>query len=259
MADGNKVTCVKGVIASDSQPPGSITAVGVITHSCDPPHRLSGSFRITVPQRNDVVIAAPWLLLVMNSMRGCIRRRCVVCGRTAALTRALRTNMQEEATGNDSASALSPNTPDRTTAPPPTRDRRHAHYDPGYDASIPLVPSLWWIAGMAALSFVVVASVALLAQLLAYRANALGTVLVPGLVAALLVFHITNGIRNRRKATARRLHAVCELNHHVRNGLQQIAAVTTVHSSGGCEEIQNAIDRIERILRDTTTEIRSED
>jgi hypothetical protein len=81
--------------------------------------------------------------------------------------------------------------------------------------------------------------------------------LIPAFVASLLMFHIANGIRNRRKATARRLHAICELNDHVRNGLQQIAAVTAVHAGGGYEEIQTAIGRIERILRDTTTEIRS--
>jgi hypothetical protein len=167
--------------------------------------------------------------------------------------------VREGKTGNDSDTPLSPNAADSGTALLPARDRRHTRDDPRFDASIPLVPSLWWIASMAALSFVVVASAALLIQLLVYRASALGTVLAPSLAAALLVFHITNGIRNRRKATARRLRAVCELNHHVRNGLQQIAAVTTVHSSGGYEEIQNAIDRIERILRDTTTEIRSED
>jgi hypothetical protein len=124
---------------------------------------------------------------------------------------------------------------------------------------MPFVPSLWWIAGMAALSFVVVASVVLLIQLLVYHATTLGNVLGSSSVAALLVFHITNGIRNRREATARRLSAISELNHHVRNGLQQIAAVTTVHASGGYEEIQSAIDRIERILRDCTTEIRSDD
>jgi hypothetical protein len=112
---------------------------------------------------------------------------------------------------------------------------------------------------MAALSFVIVAGVALLIQLLVYRAHGVGTVLVPAFVASLLMFHVANGLRNRRKATARRLHAVCELNDHVRNGLQQIAAVTSVHASGGSEDIQNAIDRIERILRDCTTQIRSDD
>jgi hypothetical protein len=127
------------------------------------------------------------------------------------------------------------------------------------DTCIPLVPTLWWIAGMAALSFASVASVASLIQLLVYRSSALSTVLVPAFVASLLMFHIANGIRNRRKATARRLHAICQLNAHVRNGLQQIAAVTAVHEGGGYEEIQSAIDRIERILRDTTTEIRSDD
>jgi hypothetical protein len=151
--------------------------------------------------------------------------------------------------------------PDRgvtaTVAPPV--ERRHNRSDPWLDTWIPLVPSLWWIAGMAVLSFAVVASVASLIQLLVYRASGLGTVLVPAFVASLLMFHIANGIRNRRKATARRLHAICELNDHVRNGLQQIAAVTTVHASGGYEEIQNAIDRIERILRDCTTTIRSDD
>jgi hypothetical protein len=118
---------------------------------------------------------------------------------------------------------------------------------------------MWWVAGMSMLSFVVVASVALLIQLLVYHANALGTVLVSGLVAGLLVFHITNGFRNRRKATERRLRAISELNHHVRNALQQIIAVTSIHASGGYQEIANAVDRIERILRDSTTEIRSED
>ena len=112
---------------------------------------------------------------------------------------------------------------------------------------------------MAVLSFAVVACAASLIQLLVYRTNALGSVLVPAFVASLLVFHIANGLRNRRQATARRLHAICELNDHVRNGLQQIAAVTTVHASGGYEEIQQAIDRIERILRDCTTTIRSDD
>jgi uncharacterized membrane protein YdbT with pleckstrin-like domain len=150
------------------------------------------------------------------------------------------------------------NKPDSRVTPP-TSDRRHTRYDPRFDACMPFVPSLWWIAGMAALSFVVVASVVLLIQLLVYHATTLGNVLGSSSVAALLVFHITNGIRNRREATARRLSAISELNHHVRNGLQQIAAVTTVHASGGYEEIQSAIDRIERILRDCTTEIRSDD
>ncbi|MGZ4839569.1 MAG: hypothetical protein ACXVZR_13550 [Terriglobales bacterium] len=89
---------------------------------------------------------------------------------------------------------------------------------------------------MAALSFVIVAGAALLIQLLVYHVNRLGTVLVAASVAALLMFHLTNGIRNRRMATERRLRAISELNHHVRNGLQQIAAVTTVHASGGYEE-----------------------
>ena len=142
---------------------------------------------------------------------------------------------------------------------PPTGDRRHTRYDPQFEACLPFVPSLWWIAGMAALSFVVVASVALLVQLLVYHTSAIGNVLATSSVAALLMFHITNGMRNRRKATARRLSAISELNHHVRNGLQQIAAVTSVHASGGYKDIQSAIDRIERILRDTTTEIRSDD
>jgi hypothetical protein len=142
---------------------------------------------------------------------------------------------------------------------PPTGERRHNRSDPWLDTCIPLVPSKWWIAGMAALSFASVASVASLIQLLVYRSSALGTVLIPAFVASLLMFHIANGIRNRRKANARRLHAICQLNAHVRNGLQQIAAVTTLHASGGYEEIQNAIDRIERILRNATTEIRSDD
>ena len=156
---------------------------------------------------------------------------------------------------------FSPNRPARgvTAAVAPPTDRRHTRSVAWFDVRIPLVPSLWWIAGMAALSFAVVASAASLIQLLVYRTNELGTVLAPSLVASLLAFHIANGIRNRRKAAARRLHAICELNDHVRNGLQQIAAVTTVHASGGYEEIQHAIDRIERILRDCTTAIRSED
>jgi hypothetical protein len=146
-----------------------------------------------------------------------------------------------------------------TATVPSPGDRRHTRSAAWFDVGVPLIPSLWWIAGMAAFSFAVVASVALLIQLLVYRTNELGAVLVPGFVAALAAFHIANGIRNRRKATARRLHAICELNDHVRNGLQQIAAVTTVHAVGGYEEIQNAIDRIERILRDCTTAIRSDD
>lgn len=141
----------------------------------------------------------------------------------------------------------------------PPVERRHNHSVTWFDASIPLIPSMWWVAGMAAISFASVASVASLIQLLVYRASALGAVLAPAFVASLLMFHVANGIRNRRKATARRLHAICELNDHVRNGLQQIAAVTTLHASGGYEEIQNAIDRIERILRNATTVIRSDD
>lgn len=153
------------------------------------------------------------------------------------------------------------NTPDLavTAAVAPAGDRRHNHSGPWRDTCIPLVPSLWWIAGMAALSFAAVASVASLLQLLVYRSSALATVLLPAFAASLLMFHIVNGIRNRRKAAARRLHAICELNDHVRNGLQQIAAVTTVHASGGYEEIQNAIDRIERLLRDCTIAIRRDD
>lgn len=142
---------------------------------------------------------------------------------------------------------------------PTTPDRRHARYDPRFEACNPVVPTLWWIAGMSVLSFVVVAGVTLLIQLLVYHANALGTVLVSGSVAGLLVFHITNGIRNRRKAAVRRLRAISELNHHVRNALQQIVAVTSIHTSGGYQEIASAVDRIERILRDSTTEIRSEE
>ena len=153
------------------------------------------------------------------------------------------------------------NQPDcrEAAAVPPAGDRRRTRYDPQFDACIPFVPSLWRVAGMAALSFVIVAGAALLIQLLVYHVNRLGTVLVAASVAALLMFHLTNGIRNRRMATERRLRAISELNHHVRNGLQQIAAVTTVHASGGYEEIRSAIDRIERILRDCTTEIRSDD
>lgn len=144
-------------------------------------------------------------------------------------------------------------------APPGNRpDRRRTHYGPRLLAS-PLVPSRWWVADVSALSFLIVTSAALLIQLVFYRTNALGTVLASGLAASLVVFHITNGIRNRRKATARRLHAIGELNHHIRNSLQQIAAVTAVHADGGYAEIQSAIDRIEWILRDCTTEIRSGD
>lgn len=142
---------------------------------------------------------------------------------------------------------------------PTTPDRRHARHDPRLKVCNPVVPSLWWIAGRFALSFALVAGVTLLIQLLVYHANVLGTVLVSGAVAGLLMFHITNGIRNRRKAAVRRFRAISELNHHVRNALQQIVAVTNIDASAGCQEIASAVDRIERILRDSTTEIRSEE
>ncbi len=138
-------------------------------------------------------------------------------------------------------------------------DRRRTHAGPRLVAYVPLVPSGWWVADVSALSFLIVTSAALLIQLLVYRSNAFGTVVTSGLVAALVVFHITNGVRNRRKATARRLHAIGELNHHIRNGLQQIVAATALPGNGGYKEIQSAIDRIEWILRDCTTEIRSDD
>ncbi len=142
---------------------------------------------------------------------------------------------------------------------PPGGDRRRSRYNLGLSRSIPEVPSLWWVAGTATLSLVAVASVALLIQLLVFHLATLGSVLAPGSAAGLLVFHITNGFRNRRKATARRLHAINELNHHIRNGLQQIAAVTTLNEGEEYEQIQSAIDRIERILRDCSTEIRGDD
>ena len=64
---------------------------------------------------------------------------------------------------------------------PPTGERRHNHSVTWFGSSIPLIPSMWWVAGMAALSFASVASVASLIQLLVYRSSALGTVLAPAL------------------------------------------------------------------------------
>lgn len=137
-------------------------------------------------------------------------------------------------------------------------ERRRTRYNVAIDPRIPGALSVWWIVFMAALAFAVVAAGALAAQWALYRTYMLGSVIFSACMSGLLMFHITLGIRRRRRATARRLVAISELNHHIRNALQQIVAVTNVHALGGYAEIQSAIDRIDWILRDSSSDIRAE-
>jgi hypothetical protein len=74
---------------------------------------------------------------------------------------------------------------------------------------------------------------------------------VAGTLAGLFVFVVLRNIRERRLAMLRRLTAIREMNHEIRNALEliQLSAYSTHHQQA-IATISNAVDRIQWTLRE---------
>jgi hypothetical protein len=77
---------------------------------------------------------------------------------------------------------------------------------------------------------------------------------VAGTLAGLFVFVVLRNTRERRRAMLRRLIAIREMNHEIRNALEliQLSAYSTHHQQA-IATISNAVDRIQWTLREIVT------
>jgi hypothetical protein len=74
---------------------------------------------------------------------------------------------------------------------------------------------------------------------------------VAGTLAGILIFAVLRSTRERRLAMLRRLKAIREMNHEIRNALEliQLSAYSTHHQQA-IATISNAVDRIQWTLRE---------
>lgn len=74
---------------------------------------------------------------------------------------------------------------------------------------------------------------------------------VAGTLAGILIFAVLRSTRERRLAMLRRLKAIREMNHEIRNALEliQLSAYSTHHQQA-IAAISNAVDRIQWTLRE---------
>jgi hypothetical protein len=74
---------------------------------------------------------------------------------------------------------------------------------------------------------------------------------IAGTLAAVFIFVVLRNVRERRLVTLRRLTAIRQMNHEIRNALEliQLSAYTTQHQQA-IATIANAVDRIQWTLRE---------